>query len=279
MRYKDLLALVLDAQADDIVLKAAEALSNRLNGRVSVTALTALPDEPLAYEPSVVAGVWAELLGQARSEAAADRQRLEARIGGFVTPCELRFAEALARDLGRVAAVHARYADLAILRRPGPDVGDPRHDLAEGVLFHSGRPALIVPPDWAGGPIGAKPLLAWDASRQATRALADAMPLLPDGAAFSVVTVDAKPKAFGHGDQPGANIAGHLSRKGFTADIRNLDGLGRSAAETLLTEARAMGCDLIIMGGYGHARIRELMFGGATRDLLETADVPLLLSH
>jgi len=93
------------------------------------------------------------------------------------------------------------------------------------------------------------------------------------------VTVDAKPKMFGHGDQPGANIAAHLSRRGLPAEVRNVDSMGRSAALAILEEAGALQADLVVMGGYAHSRLRELVFGGATRELLRAAAVPLLMAH
>lgn len=279
MGFKDILALVLNAEEDEAAIAAAEALAERFDAHLAATFLTALPDEPLAYEPSVVAGVWAELLTRARVAATAERAKVEQRLAGLVRRCELRTAEALARDLGRVAAVHARYADLAVLRRPDSDGRDPRHEVAEGVLFHSGRPALIVPPGWAGGSIGRRPIIAWDASREATRALSDAQPLMAGAEHVTVLTIDARPKAFGHGDIPGANIAAHLNRRGLATTVVNVDGLGRPAAEVIAQQAQDLGADLIVMGAYGTARLRELLFGGATRDLLETATSPLFMAH
>ena len=190
------------------------------------------------------------------------------------------YAEALSRDLGRVAAVHARYADVAIMTRPTEGAGvELREEIIEGVLFHSGRPALIVPPNWKGATIGKRVVVAWDASREATRALSEAQALLEKADKVTVVTVDAKPKMFGHGDQPGANIAAHLSRRGLPADVRNVDSMGRSASLAILEEATALDADLVVMGGYAHSRLRELVFGGATRELLRSANVPLLMAH
>jgi nucleotide-binding universal stress UspA family protein len=275
---KDILAVVMDAEGDAAAIAAAASMSEAANAHLACAFLTALPDEPLAYEPSVVAGVWAELLGRARAIAADERAKVEAKLKALVRPCELRTAEALGRDLGRVAAVHARYADVAVLTRPSADGRDLRQELVEGVLFHAGRPALVVPPKWT-GTVGTRPMLAWDASREATRALNDAVHLFSGASTFTVVTVDAKPKAFGHSEQPGAQIAAYLARRGLGAEVRNLDSLGKSPAEALMAEAQSQGADLVVMGGYAHARVRELLFGGATRDLLEEAPVPLLMAH
>lgn len=277
---KDILVIVLSAKKDEAAFRAAEIAAAGVQGEISAAFLTALPDEPVAYEPAVVAGIWAELLGRARQEATAERAAIEVRLKQIPNSGELRTGEALAHDLGRVAAVHARYADLTVLTRPGVEEShDPRIDLVEGVLFHSGRPVLVVPPDWSGASIGKRVLLAWDASREATRALSEADWLIEGAEQVSVVTIDAKPKAFGHSDQPGAMIAAHLTRRGLPTQIRNIEGQGRPAAEALLEEAAALKADLIIMGGYAHARLRAIMFGGATRDMLNAANVPLLMAH
>ncbi len=281
MSWKDILVLVADAEVDEPALALGEALARQCAGcHLAAAFLTALPDEPLAYEPTVVAGVWAELLGRARAESGSERKKVEARLAQFERACELRAAEALSRDLGRVAAVHARYADVAVMTRPGDGPGlEVREEIVEGVLFHSGRPALIAPPGWRGTGIGKRVVVAWDASREATRALSEAQSILDRAEQVTVLTVDAKPKMFGHGDQPGANVAAHLSRRGLPAEVRNIDSMGRSASAAILEEATALDADLVVMGGYAHSRLRELVFGGATRDLLRTATVPLLMAH
>ncbi len=220
MSWKDILVIVSDAEGDEPALALGEALARQCSDcHLAAAFLTPLPDEPLAYEPTVVAGVWAELLGRARQEAETERKQVEARLGQFERQYELRSAEALSRDLGRVAAVHARYADVTVMTRPSEGAGgELREEVIEGVLFHSGRPALIAPPGWTGTSIGKRVVVAWDASREATRALSEADDILEFAEAVTVVTIDAKPKMFGHGDQPGANIAAHLSRRGSDGD-------------------------------------------------------------
>ena len=280
MSWKDILVIVSDAAADEPALALGEALARQSKAHLAAAFLTPLPDEPLAYEPTVVAGVWAELLGRARADAEAERKRVEERLKRSGLPCELRTAEALSRDLGRVAAVHARYADVAVMPRPPEGLGaELREEIIEGVLFHSGRPALIAPAGWTGTMIGKRVVIAWDASREATRALSEADDILEFSEKVTVVTIDAKPKMFGHGDQPGANIAAHLQRRGLPAEVRNVESGARSAALAILEEAKALDADLVVMGGYAHSRLRELVFGGATRELLRTATVPILMAH
>jgi nucleotide-binding universal stress UspA family protein len=281
MSWKDILVIVSEAEGDEPALALGEALAGQCKDcHLAAAFLTPLPDEPLAYEPTVVAGVWAELLGRARQEAESERKRVEARLARSAKKYDMRNAEALSRDLGRVAAVHTRYADVAVMTRPSDGPGaELREEIIEGVLFHSGRPALIAPPGWSGTGVGKRVVVAWDASREATRALSEADDVLEFAEAVTVLTVDAKPKMFGHGDEPGANIAAHLQRRGLPAEVRNVDSMGRSASAAILEEATALNADLVVMGGYAHSRLRELVFGGATRELLRTATVPLLMAH
>lgn len=280
MSLKDILAIVLGSGPDEPAIALAEHLADKHGAYLSATFLTALPDEPLAYEPTVVAGVWAELLGRARTEADEERRKVEARLRAGGRDVEFRTIEALGRDLGRVAAVHARYSDLAVLARPRDDAGgDMRFETIEGVLYHAGRPVLIAPPDWKGGVFAENIVIAWDASREATRALAEARTFLAHCKRATVLTVDAKPKAFGHGDQPGLNIAAHLTRRGVNVEVRNAEAGGRPISGVLLEETNALGGDLLVMGAYAHSRLRELVFGGATREVLEAANVPLLMAH
>ena len=280
MSLKDILAIVLDAELDEPAIAMAQHLATAGDAHLSGVFLTALPDEPLAYEPTVVAGVWAELLNRARGQAQAERAKVEARFAASGRPYEFRTVEALGRDLGRIAAVHARYSDLVVMARPREErASDIRLDMIEGVLFHAGRPAMVAPPDWTERPLGKTIAIAWDASREATRALAEARPFLAHCDSATVLTVDAKPKAFGHGEQPGLNIAAHLTRRGVTVTVKNLESGDRPIARTLMEEADAIGADLMVMGAYAHSRLREMVFGGATRDLLETAKIPLLMAH
>jgi nucleotide-binding universal stress UspA family protein len=281
MSLKDILAFAVSLEADAAVLAAAEGLTQRFDADLTLAQLTLLPEEPLAYEPGLVAGVWAHLLGAAREEAKAEQQRINAHLQAQAGRKHLRALEAQPRDLGRMAALHARYCDLAILARPDSEaLRGMRFEMIEGVLLQSGRPALIIPPGWPGArPIGRRPMIAWDTSREAVRALAEAGSFLDVCEEAIIVTVDAKPKTFGHGPYPGANIAAHLERRGTQTEIRNLATDSEGVAGALLTAARECGADLIVMGAFGQSPLMELMFGGATRDVLIRAEIPLLLAH
>lgn len=163
------------------------------------------------------------------------------------------------------------------MMRPGGD--NWRIAVFEGVLFGSGRPVLLVPPSWKGLELGRNVVVAWNGKREAARALADAAPLLDKADLVTIMTVDAQPSVDGVGPAPGADIAAHLARRGLRVEVRNLDGLGRDSSDILMEGAARIGADLIVMGGYGRARLREWIFGGVTRAVIENAQVPVFMSH
>lgn len=173
-----------------------------------------------------------------------------------------------------LVAKHAMHADLTVLaasKDASPEAA------FEGALFNSGRPLLLVPMEEKPQTVGKRIVVAWKAKREAARALTDAEPFLREADQVTVVTVDAHPDGYGEG--PGRDISTYLAHKGLNVELRNIDGLGQPAEVALLREARALDADLIVMGGYGHSRLREFVFGGVTRALSRKATIPVLMSH
>ncbi|MBE9552893.1 MAG: universal stress protein, partial [Proteobacteria bacterium] len=123
--------------------------------------------------------------------------------------------------------------------------------------------------------IGRNVLVAWNGSREAARAVSDAMPILEAADSIEVFAVEPR----GIGDIPGADIAQHLARHGLKTDAAKTAGLDIEVGDVLLNQVADGGADLIVMGAYGHSRMRELVLGGATRHILGHMTVPVLLSH
>jgi len=172
------------------------------------------------------------------------------------------------------AAGEARYFDLAVLPWSGETVV--ARDMAEAVLFGSGRPTILVPP--SATPANLDHIaIAWDASRVAARALGDVLPLLAEGGRVSVLTVqDEKPL----GDSNLANaLAPFLEMRGLTAAPVAITLGGRTIAEALQTTAMSEGAQMLAMGGFGHSRLRDFILGGATRGIFNDLRLPVLLSH
>lgn len=175
--------------------------------------------------------------------------------------------------LGAAAAMRARYFDLSLL---GLETDNPTsRSTAESVVFGSGRPAVLLPEAFDAGAFG-HVAIAWDGSRVAARAAADARPFLARASRVSVLTVvDEKPLAA----EDGERLAAGLRRSGLDAEAVTLRGKGTAIARTLQDGARERGCGLLAMGGYGHSRVRDFVMGGATEGVLRALSMPVLLSH
>jgi nucleotide-binding universal stress UspA family protein len=146
-------------------------------------------------------------------------------------------------------------------------------------VLEVGRPVLVVPSVGQFPTLGQRVLVAWNASREATRAVHDALPLLRRSRRTQVVVINPQGGAGGHGDIPGADIGLHLSRHGVNAVCERISADDVETGALLLSRAADEGADLIVMGAYGHSRLSELVLGGATRHILRHMTVPVLLSH
>jgi nucleotide-binding universal stress UspA family protein len=275
--FKDIAVSLFSVSEDEPALAAAETLASVSDADLTAVLLELEPEPIYTIEGVMVTAMWTEVLAQAREGFAKERALLDARTKRSeraIAVRELVVASGLAAG---VAAVHARHADLTVMMRPGGD--NWRIAVFEGVLFGSGRPVLLVPPSWKGPELGRNVVVAWNGKREAARALADAAPLLDKADLVTIMTVDAQPSVDGVGPAPGADIAAHLARRGLRVEVRNLNGLGRDSSDILMEGAARIGADLIVMGGYGRARLREWIFGGVTRAVIENAQVPVFMSH
>jgi len=172
--------------------------------------------------------------------------------------------------------LHARYADIAVIGQAAEGDDPEQARTIESLLFGAGRPVLIVPARGSYDTAGRHVMCAWNASREAARAIADAMPLLRAADRVTVLSVDPDGSAT---RIAGADIALHLARNGVdvTASVTYTGDL--AVGDAILNRAADLGADLLVMGGYGHSRAREAIFGGATRHVLDHMTLPVLMSH
>lgn len=195
--------------------------------------------------------------------------------------------------------LQARYSDLVVIGQFDPDAASPvvLTDFPEYVLLNSGRPVLVIPYVGQFKTVGKRVLIAWDGSKEATRAVTNAIPLLKRADIAHVVIFDNDSRTDAHGGQPGADIALYLARHGVKVEISlqatgvnqritvdNKTGeaqrfSGMDIGNSLLSLASDMNVDMLVMGGYGHSRFRETMLGGVTRTMMQSMTVPVLMSH
>lgn len=231
------------------------------------------PFEPPMMFPGAIGGlseIQAEYRERAQGDAATVQAAFESALERNGVAGEWRSLDGFAED---VIVTHARYADLVVVGQADPDRRS--SSVAGEVTLRAGRPVLVVPYAGSVETLGERPLLAWNASREATRAVTDALPLL--ARAKEVIVLSINPGDDEH--IPGAEIATFLARHGVKADARQETAKGISEGDNLLSRAAEFGADMIVMGAYGHSRAAEFVFGGTTRDLLLHSSVPLFLSH
>jgi len=175
-------------------------------------------------------------------------------------------------------AVQARYADLVVVGQGGTEMMVTPSDLPETTALATGRPVLVVPFIGARSP-GKVVLLCWNASREAARAAADALPFLKAAQKVILLVVSPTVSAEGHGAEPGADAAAWLARHGVKVTVQRDVGSDADVGGVILSRAADHDADLIVMGIYGHSRMREMVLGGASRTLLASMTVPVFMSH
>lgn len=181
-------------------------------------------------------------------------------------------------DHVELLAERAAFADLAVVSQSHPAHLEDRVRLylPDRLPMHAPCPTLVLPWDGRTRPHGRHILVAWKNSREANRALRDALPFLKMAERVTVLTIDRP----GHSDMPGRDVLAYLHRHEVEAELRsNIHEGGSDVGEIILTVARDLGCDMAVMGAYGHARWREIVTGGTTRYVLGHMDLPVLMSH
>lgn len=278
MAIRDIL-LHLDATPPAAARQAlAVGLAQRLGAHLTGLFVMDVPLPLIAGDAGGGVAV-AELLEALRADMGRDAAALEAAFREAVRRAEVKGEWRVAEGTtARQVALHGRHADLVVVGQAAPD-SDAGPATIEAALFGTGRPVLVVP--HAGQPPmpGRRVLVAWNASREASRALHDALPLMAGAERVTVLTINAERGGGDHGEEPGADIATHLARHDLKVEVRRVVGADIAVGDLILNEAADLGADLVVMGGYGHSRFREFMLGGATRTLLGQMTVPVLMSH
>ncbi|MFN3564859.1 MAG: universal stress protein [Burkholderiaceae bacterium] len=236
--------------------------------------------KPPMYLPAGIeagAETLAELQRKTQAELVAEaRARFDAGVkAAGITRSEFRTADG---DVAEAVALHARYADLVIVNQTDPEA-DVRTNFADAVLMWVGRPVLVVPYAGEFKTLGERVLVAWNASREAARAVTDALPFLQRAQQVVVLSIAGKRTADALGGTPGADVAVYLARHGVKTEVAPTVAADVDAGEEILSRAFDYGADLIVMGAYGHSRAREIVLGGATRTVLNSMTVPVLMSH
>ena len=237
------------------------------------------------YEPvipgTVLGGIPTDLIEAQREEntkaAKAAASRFEAAATGAGLSTEVRILDASVAGAADLFGRIARRFDLAVVGQARPKEGASEELLIEGALFESGRPVVVVPFVQTKAVSLERVLVCWDGSRPATRAIADALPILRRAKTIDIVAVSGE-RGKG-GELAGTNMARHLVRHGLTVSLKRVSSGDVDVPSAIRAQVAETGADFMVMGGYGHSRLREFILGGVTRTILTSSTIPVLMSH
>jgi len=273
---KDIVVSLSSRGQQDFVADYAASVAGTLDARVTGIAFLyepVIPDGTLGGVPVELI----ELQRQENSKAARDAiSQFEAAVKKAGVAGQTQTLDATFGGAATLFASIARCFDLAIVGQAQREHGASEELMIEGALFESGRPIIIVPYIQKRGLTLERVLACWDGSRTAARAIGDAMPLLERAKAVDLVTVAEERKSE---EIAGTTMSDHLARHGIKTNPKRLTRGDLAIEDVILSYAADSGADLMVMGGYGHSRLREFILGGVTRGILAAMTAPVLMSH
>jgi nucleotide-binding universal stress UspA family protein len=281
MAYKTILVHVNESRHTGTRVRIAANIAMRESAHLVGVAATAVPSEfylaGVMGDSNAGLEIYLEYLRERANAALAEFESIAKETA--VKSVEKRIA---ADEAAAGISLQARYSDLVLIGQTDPDESLPglRADFPVYVVMNSGRPVLIIPYAGVFTNIGRRVLIAWDASVEATRAVTAAIPLLRRAENVQLVVFNPHAGAQAHGEPPEADIAIYLARHGIKVEVsQQKTATGMDVGNALLSHADDFGADLMVMGGYGHSRFREVLLGGVTDTILKTMTVPVLMAH
>lgn len=280
MSYKTILVYLNDEQQAEQVIKAAVAIAQKNSAHLIGLHVASVPQ----YYSTVAVDLTAEIVEIQNSALKQESKKMKAIFEKFTATedilTEWRSLQAHSALVADTIVNHGRCVDLVVAGQADPD----RSDIGVGrvlerFLIDSGRPVLIIPYAGSHAVIGENITIAWNASRESARAVAAALPLLKAAKKVSVLWVNPDDESGENIDVPGAEIATCLSRHGVHSETDHSTTRQPEVGGELLSRVADEGADLLVMGAYGHSRMREFIFGGASRHILQQMTVPVLMVH
>jgi nucleotide-binding universal stress UspA family protein len=280
MTYRTILVHLNDKRRAEALLEPTIALARQHNAHlIGLHVYASMPAAPVAmpYASKALASV-SSFDRRESEELAAIFQRMTAKQP-FVS--EWRSLKVPHVDLASVVLDHGRAVDLIIAGQTDPDWDlSPLMDFPERLAIESGRPVLVVPYAGRYPEIGRNVVIAWKATRESARAAFDALPFLVHAKTVQILEIkEGRRRDYPEALAPDTTIAAALARHGIKPTVLTSVAAGISAGDDILSRVADAGADLLVMGAYGHSRMRELVFGGATREIARHMTLPTLFSH
>ena len=273
---KDVMVWLDGSLSDELRLEATGAIARRFDSQVIALLLNPMPlAGPIEGDLSG-AVTRAEQMDMAREVGDRMEAKLVKRLKLLERPVEIRRFDVLADDIANIATREARSADTFVALRPNGAMDPVR--LVDGVLFGSGRHIYLFPETERPKLGFERILLAWNGSRESARAMAEAMPFLHKAKEVTIAVMTDK-RVTEEDAMIGSDAINHLRHHGIAAVLRRIMSRNSDVAGTLMAEAERRKADLIVMGGYGHFRLREWLLGGVTYSLMHEAPIPILMAH
>lgn len=279
MTYKTLLAVIQSRKDIDRVLDHALPLASRMKSH-----LIGVHAEPMAIPYTTAIGFPDAEFMQANAEATRERasaleRQFVSRTAAARVSAEWRTMESLSGDSALCALTGARTADLVIAAQTDPAESAAATANVDHLLFETGRPALFVP---YAGPVTTDfttILVAWNGTREASRAVFDALPFIMEADETEILTVNASGAEGDRAETAGADIAAALARHGALVTLATESSAGIGVGAAIENRAVEINADLLVMGAYGHSRLREFLFGGVTREVLRSMPIATFMSR
>jgi nucleotide-binding universal stress UspA family protein len=275
---KDIVVNLPVGGAADNVAKFAASVAATLEAHLTGIAFRYGPLMPIMVD---MYGVPPEMLESQREEndraVEAAIASFNAAVRGLAIASNTHALDAPVAGTPGMLGQIARRFDLCIVAQPRPEEPALVRLLLEAALFESGRPVLVMPYIQTAGLKLDRVLVGWDGGRSAARAIGDAMAFLRQAKRCEIVIVSGEPAK--SDELPGADIAHHLARHDVKVEVNRIASREIDVASTILSHAADASADLLVMGGYGHSRMREFILGGVTRGIVASMTLPTLLSH
>lgn len=279
MTYNSLFTVLTDESLVDETLDHAMAAATEHEAHLDVLCLGVDRSQSGYYYAGASAIVLQETIARAQEESEAIEAKARKVLGGSALRWGVEVGVSQLADLGRHVAARARFSDMVILPQPyGEGRGAELEPVTESALFEGRTPVMVTPKKSAPVTRPARIMLGWNESSEALGAVRAALPLLKRADVVHVVVIDPPSHGPNRSD-PGGLLSQYLARHGVKVEIDVLSKTLPRVSDVLLRHAGDMDADMVVMGAYGHSRFREAIFGGATRYMLEQANLPVFMAH